>query len=110
MKKIAPILLLISVCLFFAKCSNSRHSTEKKLFGKKWILTAINGKQITQIEGKIAQLSFTAADSKVVGNTGCNNLSGTFTLNGDRGISLGKMATTRMACAGENIENIFWPL
>lgn len=62
-----------------------------------WKLIALEN--VRQDYGK-ASIKFNVAEKKVSGNTGCNNFSGTYETNDDR-ISFDKIASTRMACIGE---------
>lgn len=62
-----------------------------------WKLIALEN--VGQDYGK-ASIKFNVAEKKVSGNTGCNNFSGTYETNDDR-ISFDKIASTRMACIGE---------
>lgn len=65
--------------------------------GKKWKLFQMNhvGKDFDN-----AFISFDVAGNKVMGNTGCNNFSGTFTTV-DEEIVFSPLRTTRMACGDE---------
>lgn len=62
-----------------------------------WKLIALEN--VGQDYGR-ASIKFNIAEKKVSGNTGCNNFSGTYETNDDR-ISFDKIASTRMACIGE---------
>jgi heat shock protein HslJ len=56
--------------------------------GKQAVVSVMNGTTVTAVFG---------ADGKLSGNDGCNNYNGTYTLDGDK-ITIGPIATTRMAC------------
>jgi heat shock protein HslJ len=56
--------------------------------GKEAVVSVMNGTTVTAIFG---------ADGKLTGNGGCNTYNGTYTLDGDK-ITIGPLATTRMAC------------
>ena len=62
----------------------------RPLYEKTWVLSYINGKKVEPGEsGKTPQLQFSKADGKVTGNTGCNNLTGTFSNSGDGAMKFG---------------------
>jgi len=52
--------------------------------------------------GKVPTLTFSLATKKFTGNTGCNEMSGHFFLNGDSLTFDENMITTRKACEGYN--------
>jgi len=56
--------------------------------GKEAVVSVLNGTTVTAVF---------SADGKLSGNDGCNNYNGTYTLDGDK-ITIGPIATTRMAC------------
>jgi heat shock protein HslJ len=56
--------------------------------GKQAVVSVVNGTTVTAIFG---------ADGTLTGNGGCNSYNGTYTTDGDK-ISIGPLATTRMAC------------
>ena len=56
--------------------------------GKEAVVSVSNGTTVTAIFG---------ADEKLSGNAGCNTYNGTYTTDGDK-ITIGPLATTRMAC------------
>lgn len=76
---------------------------------KYWKLTELNGKPFTpdSTYRKEPHIIFKEKDSRVAGNSGCNNFTGTYKLNGPNGISFSQMASTRMACLNENVEPQF---
>ncbi len=71
------------------------------LAGTAWRVTAVNnGKQavVGVIAGTQPTLEF-LADGRLSGNTGCNSFSATYAADGKK-LGIGRVATTRMACAG----------
>jgi heat shock protein HslJ len=56
--------------------------------GKEAVVSVLNDTTVTAIFG---------ADGKLTGNDGCNSYNGTYTIDGDK-ITIGPLATTRMAC------------
>lgn len=65
------------------------------LTGAEWTVTAIDGEKLTGGEGP----NFTVSDEgQIYGSTGCNRFTGMLSINGEGGIEIGPLATTRMAC------------
>lgn len=63
-----------------------------------WRLTRLEGKPVLLTGGqKEPTLAFRAGDTRFAGNTGCNNLTGTYRLSG-ADFSLTSIALTKMAC------------
>jgi putative lipoprotein len=63
-----------------------------------WKLTSLGGSPIvTASSQREAHLILQPANRRVTGSGGCNRLSGSYQVNGDR-ISLGRVASTMMAC------------
>jgi len=72
-----------------------------------WQLYSLNAQQVSIPQGeKIPQLSFDTKNMRVSGNGGCNSISGSFKAEKEN-LSFGPLATTRMACPGDNIETNF---
>lgn len=68
------------------------------LGGRDWRLVEIAGQPAVGAgTGKAAFLRFEPDSGRVVGSTGCNRLSGTFTRNGAE-LKFGPAITTKMAC------------
>jgi copper homeostasis protein (lipoprotein) len=74
-----------------ASCSGS-------LEGATWTLTQLNGHPV---KATSAQIIF--KDKRVSGSSGCNRMTGSYTLEGSK-LVLGQMAGTRMACPGDAME------
>lgn len=66
-----------------------------------WALEEIDGMAVTQNDfgREIPVLEFHKVDGKVMGNSGCNRLSGTYKIEGNK-ISFGPMISTKIACPG----------
>jgi len=64
-----------------------------------WQLIAVNDQAVaTRPPPNDAHLVLASADGGVAGNSGCNRFSGAYEREGDT-LTLGPLATTRMACA-----------
>lgn len=84
------------------------------LINKNWKLIELNGKEISvNAESGNSEpfLFLMKDDNRVTGNTGCNNLMGSFKVTSDYGnegkLKFSQMATTRMACRDVNYEQDF---
>jgi uncharacterized lipoprotein YbaY/heat shock protein HslJ len=71
-----------------------------------WRLTRLEGRPVLLADGqKEPTLAFQGGDTRFAGNTGCNNLTGSYRLSGDN-LSLSSIAVTKMACLqGMDIES-----
>jgi heat shock protein HslJ len=101
-----------AACAFatIAACQPSRPSSSNVAFrssvaGVDWELMELNGKTAsTGAGGRRATLRFDADSARVTGFSGCNQIAGSYTLNGDS-LRFGPLVMTRMACtAGMELE------
>ncbi|MDL4861377.1 META domain-containing protein, partial [Halomonas elongata] len=71
-------------------------------------LVELKGESVEASQGqREAHLVLHSEANRVAGATGCNQLSGSYRLEGDR-LSFGPLATTRMACMnGADVESRF---
>jgi heat shock protein HslJ len=70
-----------------------------------WRLVALGGESVpAETGGRPIELRF--ADGKVQGSSGCNRVSGAYTLAGDS-LRFGPLATTKMACPAMELEHRF---
>ncbi|MFI5136057.1 MAG: META domain-containing protein [Chitinophagales bacterium] len=100
---------LVVVVFSLISCNSTSNVTKTltPLSQNDWQLFSLNTQQVSIVQGgKIPQLSFDTQNMRVSGNGGCNSLSGSFKL-GKENLSFGPLATTRMACPGDNIETNF---
>lgn len=67
---------------------------------KYWKLLTLNGKPISKKENQSREAFFLLKNhsKKVNGNTGCNGIRGSYTLEGENQIKFSQMLSTRMAC------------
>lgn len=81
------------------------------LYSHKWYLSELNGKPYTFVgnDNNYASLQFTKGEpSRVGGNTGCNNIMGDADVSNGNSLKFGALATTKMACPGnDNNESEF---
>ena len=69
------------------------------LTGTSWTLVSIGGS--TPVEGSDAWLAF-GANGEITGSTGCNNLIGSYAVDGTA-LTFSTIGTTRMACPGDDL-------
>jgi heat shock protein HslJ len=69
------------------------------LAGTSWTLVSVGAN--APVEGAEAWLAF-AADGAITGSTGCNNLIGSYAVDGTA-LSFSTIGTTRMACPGDDL-------
>jgi heat shock protein HslJ len=96
---------LITACLsiyMLLSCSSSRNAAKVESLAGNWALTVFPYATKTFAElfsMKTPELQFTAPDRRVTGNTGCNRVTGSFSVNGDE-FKFNSLATTKMGCPG----------
>ena len=109
-------LLLVTVTAFFVlgACNNKIYPIAPNELGTlegTWELNYVSApgsNPDSLYRDKKPFISFNTSDSKVTGNTGCNNFSGTFTGTPAQKISFSEaMISTRMACPGSG-EQLFF--
>ena len=91
------ILIVIAACHSIKPVSGKTAGGSEMLFANQWNLAELNGTAVTS--GKAYLLFYPGQVSKVSGNAGCNNMTGTFELKGVNFIKFSPMAITSMACA-----------
>lgn len=74
--------------------------TNEPIVEKYWKLKTLEGKEVKMSENQTREIYFTlkAEDNRVVGFAGCNNITGSYTLQEGNRIRFDKMATTLMMC------------
>lgn len=78
-------------------------SNQQTLLNDIWVLETLHKNELTpeHFSKERPRLEFHNIDNKVLGFSGCNQLTGPFTIEGNQ-ISIGPFASTRMACPGVN--------
>ena len=85
------------------KHSTSANSANNDLFEYQWQLTELDSKPYFAGDPNAANLIFeNTSPMKVYGSTGCNRLNGTVTSASNNSVKFSPLATTRMACPGDN--------
>ncbi|NCU06013.1 MAG: META domain-containing protein [Chitinophagaceae bacterium] len=83
----------------------------EELYMHRWYLSSVYQKEVRTETGRTAYLTFSPGQvNTVAGFTGCNRLSGSFTINGNNEIRFSPLAVTKMACANDKTESIFLPV
>jgi heat shock protein HslJ len=73
------------------------------LYMYRWYLTKVDNNEARPQSGKSAYLAFSPGQvNTVAGFTGCNRLSGNFTLSGNNEIKFSPLAVTKMACVNDD--------
>lgn len=79
--------------------ANTESTTNLALLGS-WTLSEIDGSNINEdFPNKKPSLTFEPVTKKFTGNSGCNNVFGSFTTN-NNAINFGDAASTKMFCEG----------
>ena len=63
-----------------------------------WKLILLNDTEVAGSDSQREPNIFLSAENRITGSDGCNRMSGTYTLDGEK-LTFGPMAGTRMACA-----------
>lgn len=72
------------------------------LYQYKWDLTELNNQPVSPGSDTAHLLFYPGQVNRVSGSAGCNRLNGTFELSGVNKIKFSPLATTRMACPGQD--------
>jgi len=94
------IIACFSLCML--SCSSSRNAAQVESLAGDWQLTVFPYATKTFAElfsMKTPELQFTASGQRVAGNTGCNRVTGSFTVEGDA-FRFNNLASTKMGCPG----------
>jgi heat shock protein HslJ len=109
------LLALTAVSCVTVKQANAESPTtaapvsDDAIAEKYWKLVELNGKPvIAGSTGKEPYMILKKEKNSINGNDGCNSFMGSYTLKQGGGIKFGQMASTLMACVGDNsIETAF---
>ena len=95
--KIFLALLSASILLTIG-CSSNKKSADTLLHDI-WVLESIDGQTYSRVESQSLHptIEIYLADERFSGNTGCNNMNGKLTVDGNR-ISFSDIVTTKMFC------------
>ena len=114
LKKITITTLALSIFILMAGCHSTKpviavaSGGSEMLFMNQWNLTELDGRSVVINAGTQAHLLFFPGQiSRVSGSTGCNKLNGSFVLSAANTMTFSPLATTKMACVGDNVESKF---
>jgi heat shock protein HslJ len=117
MKNVVFLTLSFISIMIFSNCSNSKktagphlggstpNTNSELLYQYQWKLTEVKGKMVPSAT-KAMLVFATGKEGKLSGSTGCNRLTGTFTLGSKDAIKFGPAATTRMACLDNGVAEV----
>ena len=113
-KKITITTSALAILFLIAGCHSTKpviavaSGGSEMLFMNQWNLTELGGKTVVITAGTQPHLLFFPGQvSRVSGSTGCNKLNGSFVLAAANSMKFSPLATTRMACVGDNVESKF---
>ena len=113
-KKITITTAVLAIIFFIAGCQSTKpvmasaSGGSEMLFMHQWNLTELEGKSVVITPGTQPHLLFFPGQmSRVSGSTGCNKLNGSFVLLAANSMKFSPLATTKMACEGDNVESKF---
>ena len=113
-KKITITTAVIAIIFLIAGCQSTKPvmasaiGGSEMLFMNQWNLTELEGKNVVITAGTQPHLLFFPGQiSRVSGSTSCNKLNGSFVLSAANIIKFSPLATTKMACVGDNVESKF---
>lgn len=97
------IFLLVFV---FIGCT-PKLSPDANWSGRRWVLTEMKGVPVQQSGGRRdAHINFDPIEKRFSGNGGCNQISGSYTLD-KKEIHFGEVISTKMSCPDIEFENTF---
>ncbi|MFT3683082.1 MAG: META domain-containing protein [Ferruginibacter sp.] len=107
MKNILSPAIVLTCIILNTSCNNTKKAAEtiskissNALFQSEWKLAEVQGAAVPEVS--LARLVLTPGQpNKVTGSTGCNIMTGSFTLGGADTIKFSPMAVTRRACLDE---------
>jgi len=82
-------------------------SPDSNWSGRRWVLTEMKGGPV-QLSGgrRDAYINFDAPEKRFTGNGGCNQISGSYSLD-KKDIRFGEVISTKMSCQDIDFENTF---
>jgi heat shock protein HslJ len=101
--KFFSFVIMIAVASF-ASCRTAQQATgSASIIEKHWRLIELNGEKVRPAEplNKAPHMILNASEKRVNGNGGCNSFFGSYTLQGNNGITFSNMGSTKMACASD---------
>lgn len=110
MKNITRTLaVMLFVSVIAVSCNSTKTDPLTALSSGRWMLDSLEGEKAdsTNFGKGMPYLEFNKEEMRVSGFAGCNRFMGGFTVAKENGISLDKLASTKMACMGVDRESEF---
>jgi heat shock protein HslJ len=107
-------LLLLAISLFTASCNKKIYNQQASTMtatatfdNTRWKLVKLRGIDTLPVLQKDVFIQFNTSDSSFRGHAGCNNMTGRYSMDGNR-LTIGPAAMTRMMCPEPNmkVENL----
>lgn len=107
MKKVFVSLCMTSALIGLSSCGSTKNMATLSNISGEWNIIEINGTAVVPAPGqKFPFIGFDTANGKIYGNSGCNNMMGSFDTQAKAGtIDLGALGSTRMACPDMTVES-----
>lgn len=102
-----PLALLLLICASVSCTIQPNDLTLEKdnIKDAYWVLLSVEGQDVEVLnDTRTAYIRLEENENDVDGFTGCNKISGSYTLNGEQ-LQLAELSTTRMACPDMEAEN-----
>lgn len=106
---IACLLIILSACSTVKKTSHN--AVDVRVNNIVWAVTSFRGRAINESDfpNGSPSITFNMQDNKINGNDGCNSFMGLATYKGST-ITVGALASTKMACPDNNIASGFYDI
>ncbi|MDZ4794223.1 MAG: META domain-containing protein [Bacteroidota bacterium] len=99
-------LLYLAFVFFSLQCS-PKLSPDAGWGNQRWVLVQMKGVPVQQSESRRdAFLNFEVGEKRFIGNGGCNQVSGNYTIDRNS-ISFGEVLSTKMSCSDIEFETVF---
>lgn len=108
MRRFLNITIITAVIFFISGCCHCKSIQKKNmrsLVGTEWKLIQLMGQSV-KAENDQFTISF-SEDGRLSGVGACNRIMGSYSIDQKRGIKIGQVATTMMACPGMDQEYAF---
>ena len=111
MIKLFSLALLLGILQMGCTRPAGKSAAATEQLSNTWVLQRLQDQTLEagQFARGLPQLTLDEGQHRVTGHTSCNRMSGTLTVAGDQ-ITFSRLVTTKMACAGESVEQPFLSL
>jgi heat shock protein HslJ len=107
MRKVFVSFCMAGALALLSSCGSSKNAAPVSSLGGEWNIIEVSGVAVVPpARGEFPFIVFDTTEGRVHGNTGCNQMSGTFDAKAKAGtLNLGALVSTRMACMDMTLEN-----